>query len=79
LEKLARVKHSSLLQTLVNYGRKSFITLTLGQIFDIGKLPSIKVDKEYSKINVRSLFFSKTYSFSKIGFFFKDGADCRAI
>ncbi len=30
LEKLARDKHSSLLQKIVNYGQKSFITLVPG-------------------------------------------------
>jgi hypothetical protein len=31
LEKLARDKHSGLLQKFVNYGQKSFITLAPGQ------------------------------------------------
>jgi hypothetical protein len=48
LEKLARNKHSSLLQTFVNHGQKSFITLGPGQM-----LPSI------GQINLFRFLFQK--------------------
>jgi hypothetical protein len=37
MERLATYKHSSSLQTFVNYGRKSFITLDPGLILIAGK------------------------------------------
>jgi hypothetical protein len=48
LEKLARDKHSSLLQKLVNYDRKSFITLGPGCILKVTEIkPTCQVSMKY--------------------------------
>ncbi len=53
LERLARVKHSSLLRKYQNYGQKSFITLVSGW--------SLNIAVEFSMNRTRGLYYKTFY------------------